>query len=244
MEMSKILLIVEGQKTERELFKHFYRLYNQPNVEIVAYRTNIYSFYNRLKRDFAEQDGKIDYDLIDLPLFLNDYLKLGEEKKLNEMDFIEKILVFDFDPQDPNYSPQVLVELMENFSNSTENGKLYINYPMVESFRDIESLDDKAFLNSMVSLKVLQQKVRRMNQYKRDVDARTCIRDIEDIDVEIGSKLMNLHYQKVNTIIENKSEGKYLHLCRTQCDKLQAESLIWIVNTSILHLLDEYGILT
>ena len=234
--MSKILLLVEGEKLDVELLERFYDLYNKSNVELVSYKTNIYRFHKRLKKDFSNEFGEIDYDSIDLPLFLNDYLRPPEEKRLNDSDFIEKILVFDFDPQDPLYSSETLSELIGNFSNSTENGKLYLNYPMVESFRDMKSLDDDEFINSTVDLEILKQK-----KYKDEVNKKSCIKQIKDIDVEIGSKLMDLHNQKVDMITSIDSEDKYLNLCKIQCEKLEVENLTWIVNTSTLHLLDEYG---
>ena len=239
--MSKVLLLVEGEKKEEELLSHFYRLYEESDakikpIKIVSFKTDIYTFYNELEK-FAI-DEEIDKNSIDLPLFLNDYHGLQGEAQLNSSDFIEKIVVFDFDPQSDGYKTEKLMELMETFSDSTATGKLYLNYPMVESFKDMESLDDKGFMDSTTSLEVLRQK-----GYKKHVGTRLWLNRVKDINVETGSKLIHLHHQKMDAINQQKfnPESKYLHLCNEQCNKLEDEKLIWIVNTSILHLFDEYG---
>jgi len=246
--MSKVLLLVEGKKPDRAIVKHFYQLYNQHRkIEIVSYETNIYQFYDHLKK-YASSDDKIDYEKIDLPLFLAGCHWRPNIQKLAEMDFIETLLVFDLDPQDDKYSPDLLVELMENFSDSMGIGKLYLNYPMVESVIDMKSLDDKAFVSSTVSLDILRKKVGKKNKYKHDVDNRSFIgsitQNIKSIDIETGGKLIDLHDKKVTSIIKSDVDilkDKYLLLCKIQCKKLENEELVWIVNTCILHLFDEYG---
>ena len=242
--MSKILLLVEGAKTEKQLLDHFYKLYEKSQKEIetyiLPYGTHIYVFYKKFKEYFLSKNGEINHDLIDLPLFLNDYLK--PEENLNDMDFNEHILIFDFEPHDQNYSELILVELMEIFADSTKHGKLYLNYPTVESFKDITSLDDEdTFINSTVTLNILKQR-----KYKSHVDNKakiTQLNHINKINKEIGNRLLKLHNQKLTFITKhpNDSNEKYLQLCKKQCKKLEDEKLIWIINTCILHLLDEYG---
>ncbi|MGF2614601.1 hypothetical protein FZC84_20595 [Rossellomorea vietnamensis] len=247
MERTKVLLLVEGEKVEKDLFNHFYNLYNIDNVEIVAYKTNIYAFYNRLKKDFPNGDGKIDFDYIDIPLFLNDYFNLQGDQLLNEYDFRDIILIFDYDPQDPSYSSDILIELITNFSNSTELGKLYLNYPMVESFKDISSLEeDEKFELLTVPFETVKNKIGKVSEYKKMVDNKTCITNISDINVEMGNKLLNLHASKLKLIIGEgvEEEKKYRNLCVLQCYKFDAEKLIWVINTSILHMLDEYGLIS
>ena len=248
MGMSKILLLVEGKKPDRALVKHFYQLYNQhKEIEIVSYETNIYQFYDHLKK-YASSENKIDYEKIDLPLFLAVSHQGQNRKKLTEMDFIETLLVFDLDPQDDKYSPDLLIELMENFSDSMGIGKLYLNYPMLESIEDMKSLDDNAFANSTESLDNLQKKVGKKNKYKHDVDSRSFMgnirQNIKKIDIETAGKLIDLHRQKLEFITKLSSVSeKYLYLCQEQCRKIDEEDLVWVINTSILHLYDEYGAL-
>lgn len=243
LEKSKVLLIVEGERLEKDLFKHLYSLYNLKNVEIVAYKTNIYHFYNRLKKNYANIDGEIEYEYIDLPLFLNDYLNLDDKKKLNTYDFNDKILVFDFDPHDPQYSESKILELIQNFSNSTDLGKLYINYPMVESFKDVTSFDEREYMKHKIH-KDLLRRVGRLSGYKRYVEKRSCIGEISDINKDITNKLFNLNAKKFMSIIKSDTYEEAEHhdiLCKMQCKSLAASGEIAVLNTSILHLFDEYG---
>lgn len=239
----KVLLIVEGEKSERVLFTKLYNLYGMSNVEIVAYKTNIYALYNRLKKEYSDGESSIDFEAIDLPLFLNDYLKLEEAELLNEADFSDIILIFDFDPQDPGYDKNILLDLIDNYSESTGRGKLYLNYPMLESYKDVVSLDDSAFQTSLVTLATLKQRRGKTNLYKIEVDARTRIKQVADIDTQISDQLMKLHQKKLQFVLEedNEIDSDYRMLCEIQCDKLSTEEQIWILNTSILHLFDEYG---
>lgn len=245
MGKSKVLLLVEGEKVEKELFQHFYKLYGLANIEIVAYKTHIYAFYNRLKNDYPDDKGNIDFEFIDIPLFLNDYLNLSEKDLLNESDFSDIILVFDFDPHDSQYDPKELEILLDNFSDSTGKGKLYLNYPMVESYKDIKSLNDTDFKNSTVHIDDLKKRhKRRTSNYKRIVDSNSCISKIDDIDKDIANSLLNIHSNKLTYLLNTISyeeENKYKLLCDKQCEKLKREDLIWVLNTSILHMLDEYG---
>jgi len=243
--MSKILLLVEGEKTEKELFQRLYQLYEEDNleIEIISYKTNIYAFYNGLKKRFKTDTEKIEYKAVDLALLLNDHLKLKGVRQYSDSDFIEKILVFDFDPHDSNYSENILIELMENFSNSTDIGKLYLNYPMIESFKDMESLEDENFMSSNFSKSMLVK-----NGYKQHIHQQSLknkINRIDKIDKETARKLIDLHQQKLEFItkLSTSTSKKYLHLCQKQCKKLSEEGLIWVINTSILHLFDEYGVL-
>lgn len=247
MGKSKILLLVEGEKVEKELFQHFYNLYGIENVDIVAYKTHVYAFYHRLKNDYHDDQGNIDFDFIDLPLFLNDYLKLDGEDLLNESDFRDIILIFDFDPHDEQFDQEKLNILLENFSDSTGRGKLYLNYPMIESFKHVNSLEDHQLFNqSSVHIDILKERHRKTSAYKVVVDSGTCINEIEDIDNSIANALMKLHNDKLNYLLENENvscedENRYKLFCSVQCDKLKQENLIWILNTSLLHMLEEYG---
>lgn len=59
-------------------------------------------------------------------------------------DFSEVYLFFDYDAHNDNLPQEyknkdIVKELLDTFNNETENGKLYISYPMIESLREINS---------------------------------------------------------------------------------------------------------
>ncbi|MDX8044767.1 hypothetical protein SH601_02110 [Gracilibacillus sp. S3-1-1] len=240
----KVLLLVEGEKVEKELFDHLYTLYGLKHIEIVSYKTNIYAFYNRLRKDFSDRQGNIDFDSIDLPLFLNDYLKINSDNPLSEVDFSDIILIFDFDPHDPQFHRDSLIELLENFDNSTDKGKLFLNYPMVESYKHVDNLNDDSFLKTTVTLENIKLRHGKTSAYKKMVDESSCVGEIKLLDKKTTNSLMELHRKKLNYLTQGlnfNDLNKYRLLCEKQCSKLSSEKLIWVINTSLLHMLDEYG---
>lgn len=240
--MSNILLIVEGVKTEKELFEKFYELYSKKNIEIISYGTNIYNMYNKMKKSYLSpvNPEKVDFESLDLMLFLNEYLDLQEE--LDEKDFTDIILIFDFDPQDPSFSLGILKEMLEHFNDSSDKGKLYINYPMIESFKDYNCFEDTDFLESTVSFDVLTQKVGKKNLYKHQVDKKGFIKKHTDIDKRIGNYLLRSNIEKTEFLLKCKHhEEIYIDLFAHQSIKFESSKEIYILNSSILHMYDEYG---
>ena len=53
-----------------------------------------------------------------------------------EKEIIKIFFNFDYEAQDPNFSINKIQRLQKYFSDVTNNGQLYINYPMVESYFD------------------------------------------------------------------------------------------------------------
>ena len=70
-------------------------------------------------------------------------------KDLKSADFSEIYLFFDYDFQNNNLSLSLInrqiADMLSIFDNETENGKLYINYPMIESIRYTKELPDEQY---------------------------------------------------------------------------------------------------
>lgn len=142
-----ILLIVEGDKTEKEFFKRIEELLNEKlkcHFNIYSFKTNIYTLYNKIKKD-------------DYYLNIQDVLiEMNEEyrNELEEKSFSDVYLIFDLDAQHTRINEtrsydeiikdntSIVSEMIKHFDNETDptKGKLYINYPMMESFKDCDSL--------------------------------------------------------------------------------------------------------
>ena len=52
------------------------------------------------------------------------------------------LLIFDYERHDPYFSEDKINKLQLYFRDSTDAGKLYINYPMLESYQHLESIPD------------------------------------------------------------------------------------------------------
>ena len=157
---SKILVLVEGAKTDYKLMKHLLHVYGiESSHEIVSYDTNIYTLYKEMF-----QDG--DPNSIDILQNLKEHERDEEKKKLFDERYSDILLIFDLDPQAPDFSPEKIMAMMTYFVESSDMGKLYINYPMVESFYHMKSIPDDNYNAYTASLEELRE-----HKYKQRVNA-------------------------------------------------------------------------
>lgn len=119
---------------------------------------------NSIKRNFFSGNNKYSYTIISLPMASNIYVLWKELQSDKYLDIIELVrertpkaqkalegltrdsfsevyLFFDYDSQQNNLkliedADKVLLEMLDLFDNETENGKLYISYPMAEAIKD------------------------------------------------------------------------------------------------------------
>jgi len=155
----KTLFIVEGHHEKNKLFSHLARCYpelklKRDRVEICG--INIYALYGLIKKEYGEDWKEQD---IDLP-----WLVSGRERRLYKTDFINILLVFDYERHDPQFSEEKIEELQSCFCDAADMGKLYINYPMVESYEHLYALPDPQYETLKVSVSL-----RPGSQYKQIV---------------------------------------------------------------------------
>ena len=148
-----ILFVFEGAKREPDLFRAIETLFFQDKQNIVcSFGNNIYELYNELQS--FEGDGDIVSILKERYQGQKDSPFTGDAKS---SDFSEIYLIFDYDFQNKNISLDVmnsqLEEMLDMFNDETDNGRLYINYPMVESIRYTKTLPDKDFWTYVISRK-------------------------------------------------------------------------------------------
>ena len=132
------LLIVEGNHEKNKLFKLIFQTFPEIDIsleDIVIYGTNIYILYNEIVEEYGE---KWYNEEVDLPFIV------GKKKnyKVNKNDFINIFLIFDYEHHDPNFSEQKIENMQRYFRDSTDMGKLYLNYPMIESYQHLTCFTD------------------------------------------------------------------------------------------------------
>ena len=244
---TKILLIVEGKKTEPMVFSRLAEVFDL-DCEIHCFATNIYDLYRRMKAyDFTAD--------------IRDVLKEKhqDQKGILSLDFAYTYLIFDCDLHHSEIgekrSPKdialdnldALQEMASYFTNETDPsiGKLYINYPMMESFRDADNFFDPSYESRCVALSML-------SQYKSEVGNRKLCRlhtnRFEKRHFE-GLILQNLH--KWNSIChqtwEKPEYSKYLQdpsflaLLGKQKRSMEEEGILWVINTSLFLIIDYFG---
>jgi hypothetical protein len=144
-----ILFVFEGDDREPNIFRTIERLYLPKDNIICSFGNNIYELYNRI----MELGG--DADIISL---LGDRFRRADNARMTDFkrsDISETYLFFDYDfhhsqlsLEEINHRVSVMLGL---FDEETENGKLYINYPMIESIRYVKELPDAQYVEYKVS---------------------------------------------------------------------------------------------
>ena len=141
-----ILFVFEGDEREPRLYRTLERLYfpRQNDNIICSFGNNIYDLYSELQED----DG--DGDIVAL---MRERLADRGDRTLDGIrnsDISEIFLFFDYDFQNSQLSLDEINRRVEKmltlFDDETDNGKLYINYPMIESIRYTKELPDEAYV--------------------------------------------------------------------------------------------------
>ena len=140
---SKTWLIVEGKDEKEGLLSHLLEAFPEVNIDfqnIITYETNIYALIRKIKKEYGEDWDQED---IDLPFLISN--RKSDCPKMRKRDFTDIFLIFDYERHDVFFSETNIARMQKYFSQSEDVGKLYINYPMVESYLDLYSIPDKSY---------------------------------------------------------------------------------------------------
>ena len=155
--MRDCLFIMEGPKDEPKLFNSLFREMKKDDRQHCYYfRCNLHVLANLLMPNDDD-----DLDAIDLLMTLKGRYNSAEEIQVLNHKYTDIFLVFDFEPQEGNPAFDKIRKMAAYFNDSTDNGKLYINYPMMQSYRHLTALPDldfefrKAMVNPEKSYKQL-----------------------------------------------------------------------------------------
>ena len=144
-----ILFIFEG-KDDKTYFESVKQLFfpEKSDTFVCTYNSNIYSLYSKLKEHDALH-GMLEVNTVSV--FNEILLERGDDtlKDIREDEVSEIYLFFDYDFQEDSRTLEEnnnrLSEMLEYFTDETASGKLYINYPMVESLRYTKELPDNHY---------------------------------------------------------------------------------------------------
>ena len=236
MGSAKILICVEGAKTEEKILKHLFKIYDLAlDYEIVSYKTNIYVLYQQM---FAEKDQD-DRDLLQT---LKEHERDSDKKSILDAHYSDIILIFDFDPQDGLFSEEKINEMLVFFDESTENGKLYINYPMAEAFYHMPTIPDAGFQNRTVHIQTLIE-----HRYKALVNTET-VRNNYDMFATTKSEcdyVIIEHYKKAWKLLNLKPEEKnfpsFLDVLNAQINNMKLSNEISVLCTCVSFILEYDG---
>ena len=145
-----ILFVFEGAKREPLLFESIKHLFFERETEMIvcSFENNIYNLYKQIT----------ELGTSDIVSILREIHKGKKENPFQNIyrssDFAEIYLFFDYDLQHKFLSIEEInsrmKEMLELFDDETSNGKLYINYPMIESIRYTKELPDENYYQYVV----------------------------------------------------------------------------------------------
>lgn len=164
------LLIVEGKHEKEELFWLIFRCFPEIEIDmndVWVYGTNIYVLYEDITKEY-DSEWAARGDDIDLPYVISK--KQHSDNLCYKEDFTNIILVFDYERHDINFSEEKIQEMQKYFSDAADVGKLYINYPMIESYLHLKALPDNGYAKRKIPVSLQPGR-----KYKALVKAETVI---------------------------------------------------------------------
>lgn len=202
---NKVLLIVEGAKTEPRVFERIEKVkWNETSsLDIVPIGTNIYSLYQTIEKLNADFGDDSTSTIEVLKQILKDNKRTDDLAKL-EQKYPYIYLLFDFEYQDNHFEnkKEILLKMMNYFSDETDNGLLLINYPMIESYRDYkEPLPYKDYKDLTVQVQVIKDL-----KYKSLVDKRGTAKNYSKYSLKDFELIFIQNLMKANYVANGKYE--------------------------------------
>ena len=237
--MSKnVLFVVEGSKGEPRFLDNLMRtLRSDADYRVFTYKTNIHKMIEGMM-----VEGEIDHDL-DFLTHLRSVNNNMEDVSILENRFSDIYLFFDMDPHDPKYNPERISKAADYFNDSTDNGKLYLNYPMLESYRHVSSLDDLSYLDTVV-------RIEDVGTYKERVhkEGLPDLTQFSRMSREVWLRLIELNLRKTGLILGKGSEipshDAYIsdfvqkEILARQLEIISDKGYLHVLNTSLLCVVD------
>lgn len=243
----RILVIAEGERAERQFLDSMQAAFHF-DYSFCCLRGNIYSLYNKIK----EVDFNADVKSI--------LLEMHPEYR-DQLDgrFAYTYLVFDMDPhhtegRDNRAIYEVikenctkLQEMAGYFIDETDPtiGKLYINYPMLESFRACDSVFDEEYKHEFVSLgdiksfksHVSTKKMARkhLKDYSRDDFVQLTRQNVYKLSLVCYQLWGGLPYDKYLSASQQRT------ILDEQITLIEGSRCVAVLNTSLFLILDYYG---
>lgn len=208
MNKEKTLFIFEGAKAENKLVEKLERNFMGDRHAIKCiFDAEIYQLYRAIK-----DEGSFSLDIVSL---LKERTTENAEilKDYNRDCFAYIYLFFDYDAHSTLANDDKIKEMLSFFNDETDEGLLYISYPMVEAIRHFKDLQ---------SFKSLTVKCKRHNcpyanecterddclkepHYKTIVatDSRPQLSNINSYTEQVWKELITVHLCKANYLVNN-----------------------------------------
>ena len=222
----KILVLVEGARTDARLMERLLTIYNfDIKYEIISYGTNIYTLYGEM---FNENDPS----KVDLLQLLKEREPDPNKKLIFDILYTDILLIFDLEPHAPDFSPEKIRRMADYFVESSDMGKLYLNYPMVEAFYHMSSIPDGQYDNRFATLEELKAGTYKMrvNQENRNHDYSKFAANRAECNIVIQQNI-----NKAQSITHEGNDPEYLpgqaHILTAQLALLTEKRKVAVLST-------------
>ncbi len=151
---NQTLIIVEGVLEKDTVLKLLSMCFPEmnlylPNVHI--YGTKIYDLYHMIEKEYGEDWFEQGME-INIPYLISK--KLDIYPYMDRRLFTNNILMFDYERHDILYTDEKIIKMQKHFCNVSEDGILFINYPMIEALVHMDKIPDSTFLSKKISVKL------------------------------------------------------------------------------------------
>ncbi len=227
-----VLFIVEGASAEPKIIKKICSIIGNKDYEIYSYKTSIYELYDELVFD----------DDLDIHLLLREKESDLRLKTIFDKKYTRTYLVFDYDPHYQKFDHAKVKHMLSYFTESSDKGKLYINYPMMESHRHLLCMPDKAFLDRVIHKHDIVE-------YKRVVGDVSFYTDLSKYDYSTIKEMVAHHLIKYNYLLfgskrlpdkstwDDWSSIEDIEMLDLQ-QKTYSRDELYVLNTSIFYVID------
>ena len=194
--------IVEGEAREPLIIDNISKVFfKHVNFKIITLPAgqNIYMLWKKLKED--------DFDTDIIEVLREEHEELKEQLEgISRDDFSEVYLFFDYDGHQNNLSGEddsdALEQMLVSFDNETENGKLYISYPMVEALRDFE--EDKCGKAGQCFIPITE-----IGNYKFVFAKHSFHPGFKDYDITVWKSLIEVFAMRISCLADSNSTITY-----------------------------------
>ena len=157
------------------------------------------------------------------------------------------ISFFDYDGHQNNLSEEddadVLEQMLVSFDNETENGKLYISYPMVEALRDFE--EGKCGKEGQCFVPIAE-----IGNYKFVSAERSFYPGFKDYDITVWKSLIEVFAMRLSCLVDSDSTITYeqyadevspVAIYRMEEEEIQVQR-VFVLSAFPEFLLDYFGV--
>ncbi|MBR6395293.1 MAG: hypothetical protein IKS13_10830 [Ruminococcus sp.] len=213
----KILLLVEGKSTEVNLFSRIIDCFPEIDIKkdnIIVYNTNLFALNQSLIKEFGNEWNEEEIDFLS-------FLKSSPNTKgqitnlknytsgvdISDFKFTDIFLIFDYERQDPLFDTNRIKKMLSFWNESTENGLLYINYPMIEAYKHLKApLPDIGYLSKKCTCPMLFSKENKKNKYKQVVGNESSFTDLNNYTRELFRNFVIHNLCKASTITKGTTD--------------------------------------